>query len=154
MANFKESMSNTGRSIKRFTIKVILVSLVLAVGVLLFLYFATYSKGIRAGVVLKVSERGAVFKTFEGQLDIMSFGAIKKADNQLTQTFEFSVYRNDEELIKDLENAALNGERVNIRYEEKYAILPWRGETKYFVIEVERLAANQGKQPERRSFPE
>ncbi len=123
------------------------------IAIALFLYYATYSTGLRAGMVLKVSKRGAVFKTYEGQLDIMSFGAIKKADNQLTQTFEFSVYKGDTDLIEKLEEVALNGERVNLHYEEKYVRLPWRGETKYFVTEVQRLD-NPGAPKQKERFPQ
>ncbi len=153
MSTFREKSQSAGKSIRKFFIKVGIVLVLLAIGVTLFLYYMSYSEGVRAGVVLKVSKRGAVFKTYEGQLDIMSFGAIKKADNQLTQTFEFSMYKSDQELIHNLEQVALSGERVNLYYEEKYAMLPWRGETKYFVTKVERLEKRPENQVEKESFP-
>lgn len=108
----------------------------IAILVVLFIYYANYSTGVRAGIVLKVSKKGAIFKTYEGQLDIMSFGAVK-SDNQLSQTFEFSVYKADKDIITQLEQVAMSGQRVNLQYEEKYAVLPWRGSTKYFVVGVE-----------------
>ena len=49
-----------------------------------------YSDGYRSGRVIKVSKRGAVFKTIEGQLNNDSFGAIK-GQNQFNQIFLFSV---------------------------------------------------------------
>lgn len=106
-------------------------------------------------MVLKVSNKGAIFKTYEGQLDLLSFGAVK-SDNQLSQTFEFSIEKDNTKLIEQLEEVALSGERVRLRYDEKYVVLPWRGDTKYFVTEVERaenekapVKGNQGT-----SFPE
>lgn len=140
MSTFAEKTNNAKRKTVKFLKRLAIIVALVLIGIGLFFYFGTYSDGVRAGVVLKVSKRGAVFKTYEGQLDIMSFGAIKKADNQLTQTFEFSMYKSDKELIEKLEEVALNGERVNLHYEEKYVMLPWRGETKYFVTKVDRLA--------------
>lgn len=103
-----------------------------------FLYYGTYSTGQRAGSILEISKRGALFKTYEGQMDVLNFGAIK-SDNQLSQTFEFSVPKNRPELIHKLEEVSLTGERVQLRFEQKYAVLPWRGETKYFVTSVKRM---------------
>jgi flagellar basal body-associated protein FliL len=153
MASFQETAAGAKRTAKKILRTILAVIILIFVGVMLFVYFATYSSGVRAGIVLKVSKRGAIFKTYEGQLDIMSFGAIKKSENQFSQTFEFSVYKSHEGLIKDLEQAALNGTRVNLRYEEKYAILPWRGETKYFITEVERLPSKPDGQKEKEAFP-
>lgn len=153
MSTFSEKTNAAKRSTVKFLKRLAIVILLVLIGIGLFLYYGTYSDGVRAGMVLKVSKRGAIFKTYEGQLDIMSFGAIKKADNQLTQTFEFSVYKNDTELIEELEEVALNGERVNLHYEEKYVILPWRGETKYFVIEVDRLS-NPAPAKQKERFPQ
>ena len=121
------------------TLRVVAVVIVaILVFVMLFLYYGTYSTGVRAGVVLKVSKKGTIIKTNEGQLDLLSFGAVK-SDNQLSQTFEFSVQRGNEEVYQALEDVALSGERVRLRYEEKYVTLPWRGDTKYFVVGVERI---------------
>lgn len=103
----------------------------------LFLYFASYSEGVRAGAVIKLSKKGVVFKTWEGQLGLNSFGAVK-SDNQLSEVFEFSVEKGQDSLYHQLEEVSLSGERINLYYVERYAVLPWRGSTKYFVEKVER----------------
>lgn len=132
-----DTKSTVGRRARRFGRKLLIIVIVAFIAVMLFFYYGSYSTGVRAGVVLKISERGAIFKTIEGQLDLQSFGAVE-SNNQLSQTFEFSVDGGHEEIAKILEEVALTGERVRLRYEEKYAILPWRGETTYFVVAVER----------------
>jgi hypothetical protein len=104
---------------------------------LLFLYYASYSEGVRAGTVIKLSKKGVVFKTWEGQLSLNSFGAVK-SDNQLSEVFEFSVEKGQDSLYHELEEVSLSGERINLYYVERYAILPWRGSTKYFVEKVDR----------------
>lgn len=117
-----------------------------------FLYFGNYSTGVRAGVVVKLSERGFLFKTYEGQLNIGTFGAFKNENNQLSTVFEFSVPRDRKEVIQALQEASLAGERVNLYYEEKYFHYIWLGDSKYLVTKVERLPAS--KQNERPSLPE
>ncbi|MGB0776772.1 MAG: hypothetical protein ACPGR7_01980 [Flavobacteriaceae bacterium] len=106
----------------------------------LFFWLATtlnYSDGFRSGRVVKVSKRGAIFKTIEGQLNIDTFGALKDK-NQFSQTFMFTVEPGNDELVEQLRQASLSGKIVNIYYQEKYIKLSWRGDTKYFVYKVDR----------------
>lgn len=109
----------------------------LGVLTVLFLYYGVYAEGVRAGTVIKLSKKGVVFKTWEGQLDLKSFGAVKSS-NQLSEVFEFSVEKRHDSLYSALEEVSLSGERINLYYVERYAILPWRGSTKYFVTKVDR----------------
>ncbi|MFN4082752.1 MAG: 6-phosphogluconate dehydrogenase [Bacteroidia bacterium] len=128
-------LNKTAKKLKKITRIGLIILILVFVIFMLFAYYGSYSTGVRAGKVIKVSKRGFIFKTWEGQLDIESFGAIKNSNNQFTQTFDFSVL--NDETAKELEKAALSGKRVNLHYTEKYIKLPWRGETKYFVDEVE-----------------
>ena len=57
----------------------------------------------------------------------------------MAETFDFSVEPSNHELVKELEQVALSGERVNIHYKKRYIRVPWRGSTKYFATRVERL---------------
>lgn len=117
---------------------------------LLFLYYGIYSEGVRAGVVIKVSKKGMLFKTNEGQLNLNSFGALKKESNQLSETFDFSIQKGNDELYQKLEEVSLTGERINLHYLERYAVLPWRGETKYFVVKIDR--ANKPTKPKNDNY--
>lgn len=118
--------------------------LVLAILALLFLNYATYSEGTRAGQVIKVSKKGVVFKTWEGQLNMQSFGAVK-SDNSLAEVFTFSVQRGDTVVFSKLQEVALTGERVNLHYEQKYTALPWKGDSKFFIVRVEQLPENRNR---------
>ena len=122
---------------KKTLIIILILLIAIGAGILCFLYFGTYDEGIRAGTVLRISKQGVLFKTFEGQLDLESFGALKKV-SPLAETFDFSVEPGNDSLVKQLETVALSGERVNLRYIKRYAVFPWRGKTKYFIIGVER----------------
>lgn len=104
------------------TIAIVLVS---TIGYFTFLYNATYSEGVRSGELIKFSNKGMVFKTYEGELSQGISGA---------QIFSFSVLDSDEKVISDLKN--LEGHYVKVNYIERYKTFPWWGETKYFITEV------------------
>ena len=123
---------------KALTITVIIL-LIMLFGVFSFLYWGIYDEGIRAGTVLRISKKGVIWKTYEGQLDLASFGALKKV-SPFAETFDFSVDRNNDSIVRLLESVALSGDRVNLRYIKRYMVFPWRGKTKYFVEGVEQSA--------------
>ncbi len=121
-------------------LRITLVALfVVVTGVFFFYNYAVYDEGVRAGIVVRISKKGVIFKTYEGQLNLESFGALR-GTNPIASTFDFSVSGSDENVIKDLEAASLSGERVNLKYIKRYGSFPWRGETQYFIIQVERSA--------------
>lgn len=101
-------------------------------------YFGIYDEGVRAGMVLRLSKKGVLFKTYEGQLNLQTFGALK-GTSPITESFDFSVESSNTEVISALEQVALSGERVNLHYVKRYWIFPWRGDTKYFITKVERV---------------
>jgi len=141
MDTFKEKMNNAGNKVKRFLLWTFSIIFVLALAIFLFFYFGTYSEGVRAGTVLKLSKRGVMFKTWEGQLDVDAFGSVtdRKGNNYLKQSFEFSVEDSEQTVIDELQTVALSGERVNLHYKEKYFKVFWKGETNSFIYKVERL---------------
>jgi len=118
--------------------RILLVVFLLFLGFIAFLYWGTYERGIMAGKVLRISEKGYVFKTYEAKLSMESFGALKGV-SPIAETFDFSVSSKQDSLIKQLQEVALSGDRVNIHYIKRYIRVPWRGSTKYFAVEVERM---------------
>lgn len=131
-------LQNTKRIMIKWIKRIFILGIVILIGVFSFYYWGTYSEGIRSGMVVKISKKGWLFKTYEGQLNLQTFGA-NKSPNIVSESFEFSVEGDKEDVIKTLEEASLSGERVSLKYKERFAKFPWRGETKYFVIEVERI---------------
>jgi hypothetical protein len=92
------------------------------------LHFA-YSKGERAGMLLKVSKRGWVCKTNEGDLQMVNLST-KPED-----TFHFSIP--DDGVAKDVESHV--GHRVALTYEEHKGVpSSCFGDTEYFVVGVKR----------------
>jgi hypothetical protein len=103
--------------------------------VITFLVFSfTYSEGSRAGVIIKFSKKGYVFKTYEGELNLGGMGNVPNTA-QFNQIWECSV--KDQQIADTL--MGLEGRKVSLHYKEKIKNLPWQGETKYFVDGVEVL---------------
>lgn len=131
-----------GDKVKRKTKKafrIFLITLVV-VGLATFaiLYWATFESGVMAGKILRISEKGVVFKTFEGKINLETFGALKGA-SPIAESFDFSVEKGRQDLITELQEVALSGERVNLYFVKRYVSFPWRGDTKYFATRVERV---------------
>lgn len=116
----------------------LITALVVGAGVFAFMYWATYEEGVMAGKILRISQKGMIFKTYEGKINLETFGALK-GTSPIAESFDFSVEKSEKELIKELEEVSLSGERVNLHFVKRYASFPWRGDTKYFATGVERL---------------
>ncbi len=114
---------------------ILLVLLLIVGGVLYYATFGYYSDGTRVGSLTKLSRRGWIFKTHEGQLMV---GGMTEGTGSLNSTmWEFSVDDDNSAVIAALEQSQKTGQRVSLHYEEKFFQLPWNGDTKYFVTGVE-----------------
>ncbi len=114
---------------KFITITIFAVIMVLAT-YLSFTYFATYSEGVRAGELIKLSKKGVVFKTWEGEISQGISGAM---------IFSFSVLDSDKAVTDSLQS--YQGEYVKVTYIERYRTFPWWGDTHYFITKVEKEPA-------------
>lgn len=132
---FGVRFKKTSRKILRISF---LIFLVIGISVFSFYYWGVYESGVLAGKVLRLSEKGVLFKTYEGKINLETFGALK-GTSPIAESFDFSVAKNNELVIQTLQEVSLSGERVNLHFIKRYARFPWRGETKYFVTSVERL---------------
>lgn len=122
----------------KFLKRVLFIVIILGAIILSYAYWGTYEKGIMAGKVLRIAEKGILFKTHEGKISLDSFGALKGV-SPVAETFDFSVASDQTEVITQLSKVALSGERVNLYFVKRYMRFPWRGDSKYFVTKVERL---------------
>ncbi len=117
--------------------KFLAIVLLIGAAVLAFLYWGTYEQGVMAGKVLRITQKGILFKTYEGKLNLETFGALKNA-SPIAESFDFSVEKNQTDVIKQLEEVSLSGERVNLHFVKRYMAFSWRGDTRYFIESVER----------------
>lgn len=92
-----------------------------------FIYFVPYSEGVRSGELIKISHKGVLVKTWEGEISQGISGA---------QIFAFSVLDKDKEVIEKLKE--FQGQYVKVDYTERYATFFWLGDTKYFITNVQQ----------------
>lgn len=132
-----------GEKVRRTTKKVvrtIIIILLLGAAVTFaFFYWGVYDDGFISGRIIRVSKKGVLFKTYEGKINLETFGALR-GTSPIAESFDFSIERGDDALIQQLQDAALKGELVNLHFIKRYAAFPWRGDTRYFAVKVERAA--------------
>lgn len=137
MAEFKQLVSSglktVGEAIRRFFL-IILAIAVVGVGVYFWWANWTYSEGTRAGTLIKISNKGVVFKTYEGQLNLGGFQS-GEGSGVVGNIWEFSVSK--DEVYKELQT--LEGKQVKLFYKEKYKAMPWQGDTNYFIYDAEEV---------------
>jgi hypothetical protein len=129
------AVSPTTPKKKRNKLVIILLSLILVPAVIIALWIwvtlgYVYSTGERAGYLQKISKKGWLCKTWEGEI------AMTPLPGATPQYFEFTV-RNDS-LAHLLETYA--GKQVSLTYEQHRGIpSSCFGETQYFVTRVQRI---------------
>ncbi|MDP5120902.1 MAG: hypothetical protein NWQ46_04870 [Spirosomaceae bacterium] len=107
-----------------------------------------YSKGERAGTISKMSEKGYVFKTYEG---VLNEGGYSGETGTLTPRYwDFSA--KEDSVVNKLRDAMQTGERVTLTYHEKFFQFSWNGDTKYFIVDVVFLP--KPKQPVYEMLPQ
>lgn len=112
--------------------KLLLLLFVLtAVATVYWKFFYTYSEGYRAGYLQKFSSRGAMFKTYEGELILSSISSNKDVV-LASEKFQFTMV--NKSLVKSFDT--LQGNMVIIHYRQKNGTLPWRGDTPYLVDSI------------------
>ena len=120
--------ANATSSLKKFMRWFLFIFLVV-VGIFIYWkYVYTYSDGYRSGLLQKLSHKGNIFKTYEGEL-VMNSIVVNGNAPVGSEKFYFSVA--DEKLgekMKDYE-----GKRVVVVYTQKNGTLPWRGDSQYIV---------------------
>lgn len=94
-------------------------------------FYYTYSDGNRSGMLQKMSHKGNVFKTYEGEMVLNSL-LINSTVPVSSEKFYFSVA--NEILGKKLEQ--YEGQKIILHYQEKKGILFWRGDSKYIVDSI------------------
>jgi hypothetical protein len=88
----------------------------------------TVSEGTRIGILYKISKKGKIFKTYEGQIQLGNSPMMNKQS-----IWEFSV--ENKEVYEQIQK--FEGKNVKLHYKEKENTFPWQGDTDYLVYKVE-----------------
>jgi hypothetical protein len=110
--------------------------LVILLAVLLWWRFwFVFGEGVRSGNLNFVVKKGYVFKTWEGRIIQVGFKTPAPGSMQSNE-FDFSVA--NDSLGALLERSS--GKNVEVRYKEYLSTLPWRGMSKYVVVEIIKVS--------------
>ena len=112
----------------------LVIVIVIIVAVVYFKYGFTYSKGYRAGLLQKFSEKGVVFKTYEGEMILSS---VQSTANVALASEKFLFSVTDDAIARQMEQ--IQGKQVVVHYREKNGALPWQGES-YYIVDSVRVA--------------
>ena len=112
----------------------LLVVALLGVAITFVLTQFPYSEGDRAGVVSKLSTKGYVIKTTEGELNVGAQGQVGNMSNNL---WAFTIAGGNDELEKQMADAMTTGKRVKLHYEQRYLKFFWMGDTDYFITRID-----------------
>ncbi|HLP72900.1 MAG TPA: hypothetical protein VK155_08365 [Bacteroidales bacterium] len=94
-------------------------------------YFYTYSEGYRAGLLQKFSNKGAIFKTYEGEIILSSISSTRDVA-LASEKFYFSLINRN--LVRTFDT--LQGRNVIVHYKQKNSPAFWRGDSEYLVDSV------------------
>jgi len=133
----KDGADKAGSILKK---GVLLLLLLAAIGTGLYIWGSnwTYSDGTRAGTLIKLSRKGVVWKTYEGQLNLGGFQ--ESGDEGIVgNIWNFSVPK--KKFYQKLQE--YEGQRVRLHYREVFNAMPWQGKTEYFVYEVELVGKKE-----------
>jgi hypothetical protein len=116
---------------KKFLKISLVVLLVIFAVIFWWRHYFVFGEGVKAGDLNYLVRKGYIFKTWEGKLIQTGFktpvpGAIQSNE------FDFSIV--DDSIAVKLERAS--GKFVELRYKEYIKPLPWRGMSRYIVIEI------------------
>jgi hypothetical protein len=117
-------------------IVIILVLVIVAFGY--FKYGFAYSKGYRAGLLQKFSEKGLIFKTYEGEMILSS---VQSNANVAIASEKFLFSVSDKVVAKQMEQ--IQGKHVVVHYKEKNGALPWIGDS-YYIVDSVRVTEVSG----------
>lgn len=130
ISNFEKGKKTAKRFFLKLFLFLVFILMLVAGGYILYANY-TYSDGNRAGILIKFSKKGYVFKTYEGELNLGGINPIP-GNTIANNIWEFSV--KDENVAMALDT--LQGKKVRLHYKEKKQNLFWRGDTNYMVDEV------------------
>jgi hypothetical protein len=126
----KKGKSKIKSFFQKLFLSIFLLIVLFVAGFILYSNY-TYSDGNRAGILIKFSKKGYIFKTHEGELNLGGINPMP-GNTMANNIWEFSVKDATVALALD----TLQGRKVRLHYKEKKNKLFWRGDTNYMVDEV------------------
>jgi hypothetical protein len=118
---------------KRFARMFLLITGLVIIFCIYWFFFNKYSEGERTGILIKVTHKGNIFKTDEGEMWL----SCRQMTNP--EKFFFSVTNDSiSKVLKDLQDQC-----VQLSYSQYRGTLPWRGDSKYIITGVKAISSGR-----------
>ena len=127
---------------KKFVRITLVVLLIIFAGLFWWRHYFVFGEGVKAGDLNYLVRKGYIFKTWEGKLIQTGFKTPNPGAIQSNE-FDFSIV--DDSIALKLERAS--GKFVELRYKEYIKPLPWRGMSRYIVIEILDISESEEETP-------
>jgi hypothetical protein len=125
--NLEETKAKAKSVGKKMGIILLILTIVASIGYYQYRTW-TLSDGTRTGVLFKISKKGIIFKTYEGQIQL---GGANIMSNQ--SIFVFSA--KDANVYNEIQK--YEGKNVKLHYKQLVNPFPWQGDTDYIVYKAE-----------------
>lgn len=125
-----EQAKKTAGKIARRTLWILSIGLVVFMAGYYIYRTYTISEGTRTGTLFKISKKGVMFKTYEGQLHLGGSAVMTQQS-----VWDFSAANG--KVYDQLQQ--FEGKIVKCHYKQMVDAFPWQGETDYIVYEVEAV---------------
>jgi len=120
-----------------------------------------YSDGYREGNLQKLSKKGFIWKTYEGELTLWGFGGSqggKMGQESMSNVWAFSLddpsSAETATFADQINKHSLRAEKLRMHYTEYFSAQPWRGSSSYIVNKVivinrdgSQVVLEPGKEP-------
>lgn len=120
---------------KKFIAILVFLVLFSVIGFFLVATYFNYSDGYRVGKLVKITHKGFVFKTYEGELNVG--GVSQTLTGGISSIWNFSVNPYDKQVVAEIDSLSTKDMEVKLYYHEKLYQIDWLGETKYFVYKID-----------------
>jgi hypothetical protein len=122
------------------TMKKIFLAALVLIPVCLLTGCWTTQKGQKSGIIVKVAKEGNFWGTYEGE---MILGGLENASGASGRAFHFTLGQFKSDLVKQADYAMQNNRHVVITYHCDAYTMPWSGETKCFIKNINILPENK-----------
>ena len=112
----------------KYVFLTLLLALLIGGAIFWWKYYYTFSDGSRIGMLQKISHKGNLMKTYEGELVLSSISSTTGV-GIASEKFLFSIA--NDSIAKVM--LTLEGKKVKLHYEQKKGTVPWRGDSDYIV---------------------
>ncbi len=125
--NLEETKAKAKSIGKKMAIIILVLTILASISYYVYRTWSV-SDGTRTGILFKISKKGYVFKTYEGQIHL---GGSNIMSN--TSIWDFSA-KNEAVYI---EIQKYEGKNVKLSYKQLINPFPWQGDTEYIVYKAE-----------------